>query len=92
MKLLVSNELAGEYLLEIFKVIRAYGGSAICATQDLVDFFALKGGKLGRGILNNSKTKIILNMETSEAENIRRNLIYLKQKQCPLQDLKGEQV
>ena len=36
-KLLVSNELAGEYLLEIFKVIRAYGGSAICATQDLVD-------------------------------------------------------
>ena len=24
-KLLVSNELAGEYLLEIFKVIRAYG-------------------------------------------------------------------
>ena len=73
-KLLVSNELAGEYLLEIFKVIRAYGGSAICATQDLVDFFALKGGKLGRGILNNSKTKIILNMDTSEAENIREEL------------------
>ena len=73
-KLLVSNEMAGEYLLEIFKVIRAYGGSAICATQDLVDFFALKGGKLGRGILNNSKTKIILNMETSEAGNIREEL------------------
>ena len=66
-KLLASNELAGEYLLEIFKTIRAYGGAAICATQDLVDFFALKGGKLGRGILNNSKTKIILNMENAEA-------------------------
>ena len=73
-KLLVSNEMAGEYLLEIFKVIRAYGGSAVCATQDLVDFFALKGGKLGRGILNNSKTKIILNMETGEAGNIREEL------------------
>lgn len=73
-KLLVSSEMAGEYLLEIFKVIRAYGGSAVCATQDLVDFFALKGGKLGRGILNNSKTKIILNMESSEAENIREEL------------------
>ncbi len=73
-KLLVSNEMAGEYLLEIFKVIRAYGGSAVCATQDLVDFFALKGGKLGRGILNNSKTKIILNMEPSEAGNIREEL------------------
>lgn len=42
--------------------------------EDLVDFFALKGGKLGRGILNNSKTKIILNMEPSEAENIRKEL------------------
>ncbi len=73
-KLLASNELAGEYLLEIFKVIRAYGGSAVCATQDLVDFFALKGGKLGRGILNNAKTKIILNMENAEAERIREEL------------------
>ena len=74
MKLLASNELAGEYLLEIFKVIRAYGGAAICATQDLADFFALKNGKLGRGILNNSKTKILLNMENTEAEQIRREL------------------
>lgn len=73
-KLLVSNELAGEYLLEIFKTIRAYGGSAVCASQDLVDFFALKDGKLGRGILNNSKTKILLNMEPSEAERIREEL------------------
>lgn len=73
-KLLASNELAGEYLLEIFKVIRAYGGAAVCATQDLVDFMALKGGKLGRGILNNSKTKIILNMENAEAEQIREEL------------------
>lgn len=73
-KLLASNELAGEYLLEIFKVIRAYGGAAICATQDLADFFALKNGKLGRGILNNSKTKILLNMENTEAEQIRKEL------------------
>lgn len=73
-KLLSSNELAGEYLLEIFKTIRAYGGAAVCATQDLADFFALKGGKLGRGILNNAKTKIILNMEVAEAEQIREEL------------------
>lgn len=73
-KLLMSNELAGEYLLEIFKTIRAYSGSAICASQDLVDFFALQNGKLGRGILNNSKTKILLNMESSEAERVQREL------------------
>ena len=66
-KLLMSNDLAGEYLIEIFKTIRAYGGSAICATQDLADCFAVRDGKLGRGILSNSKTKIVLNMEVSRS-------------------------
>lgn len=34
------NRLAADYVLEIFKVIRGYGGSAIAATQDISDFFA----------------------------------------------------
>lgn len=33
------NRLAADYVLEIFKVIRGYGGSAIAATQDISDFF-----------------------------------------------------
>ncbi len=66
-----STELAAEYVLEIFKIIRGYGGSAVCATQDTNDFFSLKDGKYGRGIINNAKTKIILNMENNEAEQIR---------------------
>ena len=73
-KLLSTNEMAATYVLEIFKVIRGYGGSAVCATQDLVDFFALKEGKYGKGILSNSKTKIILNLESREAERIREEL------------------
>jgi hypothetical protein len=28
-------------VLEIFKIIRGYGGAAIAATQDINDFFAL---------------------------------------------------
>lgn len=32
------NRLAAEFVLEIFKIIRGYGGSAVCATQDLNDF------------------------------------------------------
>lgn len=66
-----SNKLAAEYVLEIFKIIRGYGGSAICATQDLDDFFALEGGKYGRGIINNAKTKVILNLEDEEAQRVR---------------------
>lgn len=65
-----SNRLAAEFVLEIFKIIRGYGGSAICATQDLNDFFALDNGKYGKGIINNSKTKIVLNLEDEEAQRV----------------------
>ena len=61
-----SNSLAAEFCLEIFKIIRGYGGAAIAATQDLNDFFSLDGGKYGKGIINNAKTKIILNLEDDE--------------------------
>ena len=64
------NSLAAEYVLEIFKIIRGYGGSAICATQDLNDFFALEGGKYGKGIINNCKTKVVLNLEDEEAQRV----------------------
>ena len=65
-----SNRLAAEFVLEIFKIIRGYGGSAVCATQDLNDFFALEDGKYGKGIINNSKTKVILNLEDEEAQRV----------------------
>ncbi len=64
------NRLAAEYVLEIFKIIRGYGGSAICATQDLNDFFALEDGKYGKGIINNCKTKVVLNLEDEEAQRV----------------------
>ena len=46
-KLLSSNELAADYIQEIYKTIRAYGGAAISASQDLVDYYELNGGKIG---------------------------------------------
>ena len=64
------NHLAAEFVLEIFKIIRGYGGSAVCATQDLNDFFALEDGKYGKGIINNCKTKIVLNLEDEEAQRV----------------------
>jgi len=69
-----SNKLAAEFCLEIFKVIRGYGGAAIAATQDLSDFFSLDDGKYGRAIINNSKNKIILNLEQDEAQYVREVL------------------
>lgn len=66
-----ANKNAADFCLKIFKLIRGYGGAAIAATQDLDDFFALDNGKFGKAIINNSKTKLILNLEPDEAEYVK---------------------
>lgn len=65
-----SNRLAANFCLEIAKIIRAYSGAGIFASQDLNDFFALDDGKYGKGIINACKTKIILNLEDEEAQRV----------------------
>ena len=69
-----STRMAAEFCLEIFKVIRGFGGAAVAATQDLSDFFGLEDGKYGRANINNSKNKIILNLETDEARTVQETL------------------
>ena len=73
-----SNRLAAEFVLEIFKIIRGYGGAAICATQDVNDFMALEDGKYGKGIINNCKTKILLNLEDEEARRV-QSILHLSE-------------
>lgn len=46
----------------------------VSATQDLSDFFGLEDGKYGRAIINNSKNKIILNLEPDEAKYVQEVL------------------
>ena len=65
-----SNPQAAEFVLECFKTYRAFGAAVIGATQDLNDFFALEDGKYGKGIINNAKTKILLNLEDEEAQRV----------------------
>jgi len=73
-----ANRLAANFVLEIAKIIRGYGGSAVFATQDLNDFFALDDGKYGKGIINNCKTKIILNLEDEEAQRV-QSILHLSE-------------
>ncbi len=68
------TRLAGDFLLEIAKTIRGYGGAAVFGSQDLNDFFNLDDGRFGKGIINNSKTKIILNLEDDEAIRVQNTL------------------
>lgn len=69
-----SSVQAAEFVMEIFKVIRGYGGAAIAATQDLNDFFALEDGKYGKAIISNAKTKLVMNLEQDEAERVAETL------------------
>lgn len=62
-----SNKHAAEFVLEVFKTVRAYACAGIVATQDLSDFFALDDGRYGKAIINVCKTKVALNLEHNEA-------------------------
>lgn len=64
------NEMSAEYVKEIFKTIRAFGGSAFVMTQEVNDFFALKNGEYGKAIISNSDTKICLHMDRVDIERM----------------------
>lgn len=61
---MMKNQNAAEYMMELYKIIRGYGGSAISATQDLSD---LEDSEYGYGIINNSKIKFLFGVEKTEA-------------------------
>ena len=62
------NKYASEYVMEIYKIIRGYGGSAVAATQELED---LNKSENGAGVINNAKLKFIFGMEKKQAENLK---------------------
>ena len=68
-----SNAQAAEFVLELFKTVRGYSASAIAASQDLEDFFALESGKFGKALLNNSRIKFALMTEPEEAMLIQQH-------------------
>ena len=59
--------MSAEFVVEVFKIIRGYAGSAIGATQDLDDVLA---NEFGAAIINNSKTKLLLPMDKKEADAV----------------------
>lgn len=61
------TEDTAEFVLKAFKLVRAYNCIVVGATQDVNDFFALKGGFYGKGILANSKIHVLMRQEEQEA-------------------------
>ena len=69
-----SNPLAAAYVQEMVKTIRGLGGIAITSTQGMQDLFSLEGGKYGKGILDSSRIKFVMQMEEQEARFIQQIL------------------
>lgn len=69
-----SNPLAAAYVQEMVKTIRGLGGIAITSTQGMQDLFSLEGGKYGKGILDSSRIKFVMQMEEQETRLIQQIL------------------
>ena len=69
-----SNPLAAAFVQEMVKTIRGLGGIAITSTQGMQDLFSLEGGKYGKGILDSSRIKFVMQMEEQEARLIQQIL------------------
>ena len=65
-----SNPLVANFIVEMVKTIRGLGGIAVTSTQGMQDLFSLDGGKYGKGILDSSRIKLIMQMEEQEARLI----------------------
>ena len=65
-----SNPIAAGYVQEMVKTIRGLGGIAVTSTQGMQDLFGLEGGKYGKGILDSSRIKLVMQMEEQEARLI----------------------
>lgn len=64
------NTYCAEFVMEIYKIIRGYGGAAICATQDIEDFFSYGDGIYGKKIISNAKIKFVLGAERTALDMI----------------------
>lgn len=68
------NEQAADFVIKLIKTIRGYSGIFVSATQNVIDYFALRDGKFGDTLLNNSRLKLLLQMEEAEARKLQEKL------------------
>ena len=64
------NPVAANYSLKIAKLIRAYGGGMVIATQEMEDVLGAADGKFGKGVLGACKSKVILHLEEGPARTV----------------------
>lgn len=63
----------GDFVVEIFRMIRGYGGSAIFATQSISDLYK-NGGEFGNIILSCAHSHLLMGMESTDVDFIQGTL------------------
>ena len=66
-RLMQASRQSAEFVQQIYKEIRGYGGAAIGSTQDLSDVLS---SDIGAAVINNARFKILLPMDKKEADVI----------------------
>ena len=69
-----ANPQAAGFVLEMVKTVRGLGGIMVTSTQGMQDLFSLEGGSYGKGILDASRIKLVMQMEEQEARLIQNKL------------------
>ena len=69
-----ATDRSAKFVLDIFKLIRGYGGCAVAATQDITDFVSYKDGIYGKAVIFNSKIKFVMKLEPKAAEAVKEML------------------
>ena len=69
------NEQAADFVINLIKTVRGYGAIFVSATQNVVDYFALNDGKFGDALLGNSRLKLLLQLEETEAVKLQEKLM-----------------
>ncbi|MEH7590164.1 hypothetical protein V7247_25820 [Priestia megaterium] len=72
-----NNPRAMKFLFQIYKRIRKYKGGATVATQQISDYLsAIEGNRnYGKAIIANSICRMILGLDTTDLEDIKRNKV-----------------
>ena len=69
-----ATDVANDLIMNAGADLSALGGIAITSTQGMQDLFGLEGGKYGKGILDSSRIKLVMQMEEQEARLIQDKL------------------
>jgi len=85
--LLVSgkDESVGDFVVEVFRMIRGYGGSAIFATQTVADLYK-NGGEFGNAILACSYSHILLGMQPGDVRLVKKELELTSSEEIAIKD------